>query len=1138
MRRPLLASGALGLIVGLSVLPAVPAAEPARPRKVVLIAGPLDKSHPPGTHEYEKSVRLLKYCLDTSPNVKGLRTEAHLGGWPADPRTLNDADTIVLIASGSDRRELDHPLLVGDRLRVIDRQMKRGCGLVLIHWATFFPRAKAGARALDWVGGYFDYESGPPPQHWYSKIQVATTTARPATPSHPVCRGLTPLQLREEYYYHIRFRDHDPRRVPILKTPIPGEKDEQVVAWAVQRRDGGRGFAFTGGHFFDNWRLDDFRRMVLNAVVWTAGAEVPAGGVQSKAPTAAELSHVPTQGPPPAGPARPGKAGPSSDRELDYRPADARLEAVLLDHSAEESYVSIKADSEGRLFVGGREALFVFEPDGHGGYRPRRALYRFPPDSWVAGIEVRGNDLYVLTAAALYRIPDGRTKRGGLKPQRLLWGLPLDLHVSFHCLAWGPEGDLYLTHGDPLLNYGDFSRPDHWGHWTLFAGPEGKRVPFTGQGAVLRLYPDGSGVRVVADGLRGPFGLAFDHAWNLFTNDNDHESLPDRYTPARLLYVSPHVDFAWPRGWMASKSPDRADLVEPLLSAPGRGVPVGLAYYDEPLLPAEYRHALLEDRWDRLTIQRHPLRHRGAGFATEDVPFLVGSHEARPVGVAVGPGGQVFATVAYMAANEASPHYVSDLVLITRADERAAAPAPSYDVTTVPAEKLWAELSNPSWQRRLQAHTEILRRGGPLLAEAVRRLAAFEPDDPAAAHLPWLAAASGGTEAVRLLADLAKHPRAAVRLQAVRALAEFFPRQAPSGLFAAALADAEPQVRLAALTAFFDPAVTLPLDALTNTARSSDPYLRQTATRLLARRATLGQLQALLRSSDSAVRLAGVLAAGRRLTTPPDEPPPQVRLVYPTENAFFKVKLHFADGEADLRSLGRVGSYTTAEYWKAIMPSSEQAALFRLLMDALQDHADPVRLQAAYYLSLLRDPRSEPAVARTFAAVQEGRLAAAPLHAVQKVWTVGPFPDAADGFRTAHPPEQGVIDLTARYDTPGGPATWETAAGKGGAFDLRRPSPSGPSSSYVFFQLQSAARQPALLLVAAEEGMKVWHNGRPVWQSAPKAPRPREDRVLLDLQPGSNDLLVRVRQSQGGGTLRLHYRAGGEVRAALPEKLG
>src|ERR1700722_3877230 len=121
-----------------------------RPRKIVLIAGPLDKGHPAGTHEYEKSVRLLKHCLDHSGDTKGIVDEAHTNGWPDDPRTLDDADTIILIASGSDRRQADHPFLVGDRLAVIDKQMKRGCGLVLIHWCTFVPREKAGQKILDW----------------------------------------------------------------------------------------------------------------------------------------------------------------------------------------------------------------------------------------------------------------------------------------------------------------------------------------------------------------------------------------------------------------------------------------------------------------------------------------------------------------------------------------------------------------------------------------------------------------------------------------------------------------------------------------------------------------------------------------------------------------------------------------------------------------------------------------------------------------------------------------------------------------------------------------------------------------------------------------------------------------------------
>src|SRR5437588_4463541 len=214
------------------------------PRKIVLIAGEKDKGHPPGTHEYELSVRLLEHCLKTSPNVKGIRVESHYNGWPRDERTLDDADTIVLISSGGDRRGQDHPLLVGDRLLVLEKQMKRGCGLVTIHWTTFFPNEKAGDKVLEWVGGYFDYQSGPAPRRWFSDIKTATATVKPGSPEHPVCRGLSPFELREEFYYNIRFKENDPRLKPILIAPIPGVTKEQTVAWAVERKDGGRGFGF------------------------------------------------------------------------------------------------------------------------------------------------------------------------------------------------------------------------------------------------------------------------------------------------------------------------------------------------------------------------------------------------------------------------------------------------------------------------------------------------------------------------------------------------------------------------------------------------------------------------------------------------------------------------------------------------------------------------------------------------------------------------------------------------------------------------------------------------------------------------------------------------------------------------------
>src|SRR5438477_459381 len=85
---------------------------------------------------------------------------------------------------------------------------------------------------------------------------------------------------------------------------------------------------------------------------------------------------------------------------------------------------------------GWREAVFRYDPDDKGGYKPRVELFRFPPHSWVYDLELRGPDLYVLTMNALYVLPDGTIKTEGLKPKRLLWGVPAGhVHQCFHGLA-------------------------------------------------------------------------------------------------------------------------------------------------------------------------------------------------------------------------------------------------------------------------------------------------------------------------------------------------------------------------------------------------------------------------------------------------------------------------------------------------------------------------------------------------------------------------------------------------------------------------------------------------------------------------------------------------------------------------------
>src|SRR5207244_10712621 len=131
-----------------------------------------------------------------------VRVEAAFKGWSPDISTLDDADTIFLTADGSDRKETDQPLYVGDRLQVLGQQMKRGCGVVFFHWSTFNPR-RVHDQITEWVGGYFDYETGTASNHWYSAIQTWMAETKPGTPDHPIVRGDKTFSSSEDSYYRL-----------------------------------------------------------------------------------------------------------------------------------------------------------------------------------------------------------------------------------------------------------------------------------------------------------------------------------------------------------------------------------------------------------------------------------------------------------------------------------------------------------------------------------------------------------------------------------------------------------------------------------------------------------------------------------------------------------------------------------------------------------------------------------------------------------------------------------------------------------------------------------------------------------------------------------------------------------------------
>lgn len=256
----------------------------AADKKVVFLAG--KPSHGPGQHEHRAGCLLLQSCLTSVP---GITSVVVTNGWPADESILQDAAAIVVYCDGGK----GHPLLQGDRLKTMGALMDKGVGLALLHYGVEPTRELGQKEFMDWIGGCFEI-------HW--SVNPTWIAEFESVPEHPVTHGVQPFSLRDEWYFHMRFRENMTNVTPLLSAvPTPGTikrndgphsnnpvvRDEverglkQHLAWAAERPNGGRGFGYTGGHYHANWGNDDARKLVLNGILWIAHVEVPTNGVAS-----------------------------------------------------------------------------------------------------------------------------------------------------------------------------------------------------------------------------------------------------------------------------------------------------------------------------------------------------------------------------------------------------------------------------------------------------------------------------------------------------------------------------------------------------------------------------------------------------------------------------------------------------------------------------------------------------------------------------------------------------------------------------------------------------------------------------------------------------------------------------------------
>jgi len=251
---------------------------PGRAADIVFLAG--GRSHGHGEHEFKAGCELLAKALNEQSGL-GLKATV-VSGWPKDESVLEGIKCLVIYADGTS--------VVGKGWAKVDALAKKGTGIVFMHYAVHPSPAEGEKYYRPWIGGAFETGWSVNP-HWVADLK--------ALPDHAVSRGVTGLvQAYDEFYYNMRF-PADRSKVLDLVTAVPtranvkqyinlwnehgvdGLGKPQTLMWGLERADGGRGVGFTGGHYHRNWAIDGFRTLALNAIVWAAKVEVPAGGVKS-----------------------------------------------------------------------------------------------------------------------------------------------------------------------------------------------------------------------------------------------------------------------------------------------------------------------------------------------------------------------------------------------------------------------------------------------------------------------------------------------------------------------------------------------------------------------------------------------------------------------------------------------------------------------------------------------------------------------------------------------------------------------------------------------------------------------------------------------------------------------------------------
>lgn len=248
---------------------------------------------------------------------------------------------------------------------------------------------------------------------------------------------------------------------------------------------------------------------------------------------------------------------------------------------------------KGTLFVGTREnpgRVFAVVTDLLTKQRTAKVIASelFMPN----GVAMRGNDLYICEVDKISKLTDIESHLDSPPKLTLVSNqFSKNVHHGWKYIRFGPDGKLYVPVGAPC---------------NACIPTEPKFASIT------RMQPDGSGLEIIAKGIRNSVGFDWDpQTKDLWFTDNGRDMLGDNIPPDELNHATAtgqHFGFPYQYGQnvpdpsFIEKAPSGLNMVPATQNLDAHVASLGMRFYTGSMFPPEYKNQVFiaeHGSWNR-----------------------------------------------------------------------------------------------------------------------------------------------------------------------------------------------------------------------------------------------------------------------------------------------------------------------------------------------------------------------------------------------------------------------------------------------------------------------------------------------------------------------------------------------------------